>query len=272
MVALFEPNWALVALAACAASCATYGADLLPAPLENPAGASGSSGGGAGGSAGQTASGSGGIGGDSAGSAGTTPSEAGAPDTLPTKPYLSAAIDDPPASVSLTAEGELDWAHWGWSDASDYNHKAGVTSHLLDFKPVGAKLPESLAAGASTFSWSDGTPTISGSSADGIAWSGLDEGFELLVPASVEPRRLRLYVAVFAGTGRIKAQLSDPRATTKVDTPLVSPKQAWVHQAVSLEYGGADEPNTTLSVALSVEAMIAPSAAVGISAIAIDKP
>jgi hypothetical protein len=275
MAALFEPRWVLVALATCAASCATYGPDLLSSPLEGQAGASGNAGsGGNAGSAGSDAqpAGSGGTAGNSAGSAGTTTAEGGVPDTLPTTPYLTAQIGEPPAAVSLTSEGELDWAHWGLNDASDYHHKADVTSHLLDFKPVGAKAPASFGPGPSTFSWSDGAPAAAGSSADGIAWSGLDEGFELVVPAVAEPRRLRLYVGVFAGTGRIKAQLSDPRATTKVDTPLVSAKQAWVQQVVSLEYGGADEPKTTLNFTFSVEAMIAPSAAVGINAIAIDNP
>jgi hypothetical protein len=275
MAAFFEPRWVLVALATCAASCATYGPDLLSSPLEGQAGTSGNAGnGGNAGSAGSNTepAGSGGSAGNSAASAGSGATEGGAPDTPPTAPYLTAKIDEPPAAVSLTAEGELDWAHWGLDDASAYHHKADVTSHLLDFKPVGAKAPASFGPGPTTFSWTDGTPAASGSSGDGIAWAGLDEGFELVVPAVAEPRRLRLYVGVFAGTGRIKAALSDPRATTKVDTPLVSAKQAWVQQVVSLEYGGADQPKTTLNFTFSVEAMISPSAAVGIDAIAIDNP
>ena len=269
-----EPRWVLLAFAASAVACATYGPDLLIAPLENQAGSAGSGGGGEAGAVAQAGSSTGGAGGTEAGSsgnAGSAVAEAGAPPE-PAAPYLTAKISEPPPSVALTDPHNLDWAHWGLKDASDYNHKAGITSQLLDFKPVGAKAPQAFTDGTTTFTWSDGTPTASGSSADGIAWAGLKEGFQLVVPAVVEARRLRLYIGIFAGTGRIKAALSDPRATTKVDTPIISAKQAWAEQVLSLEYGGCDEPSTTLSVALSVEGMVAPSAAVSISALTIDNP
>ena len=275
MVQLPGPRWALVALAASAAACATYGPELLTAPLEGQAGDGGSAGNaGSGGDAvaGASVSGSGGGGGiASGGSAGSTAAEAGA-STGPTKPYLTAQIGEQPESVTLTREGSLDWAHWGLKSASGYNHKAAVASQLLDFKPTGAKAPEPLVAGTTSFIWTDGAPTASATSADGIAWAGLHEGFQLVVPAVAEPRRLRLYIGVNAGTGRIHAELSDPRATTKVDTPVISAKQAWVLQVVSLEYGGCDVPETTLDVTLQVEAMVAPSAAVAISALTIDNP
>jgi hypothetical protein len=252
-------------------ACATYGSDLLSAPLEGQAGAAGEGGsaGSSGSAAGTAAAGAGGS--QSGGSAGNVAAEAGAPAT-PTTPYLSAQIGEQPASVALTTEGSLDWAHWGLAGVTDYNHKAAVTSQLLDFKPVGGKSPEPFVAGATTFTWSDGVPTASGSTNDGIVWPGLHEGFQLVVPAVAEARRLRLYIGVNAGTGRIHAELSDPRATTKVNTPVISAKQAWVLQVVSLEYGGCDMPNTTLDVSLQVEAMVAPSAAVSVSAIAIDNP
>lgn len=264
-------------MAASAAACATYGPELLSEPLQGQAGDGGSGGNaGMGGDAqtvaGASVSGSGGAGGTGAGgSAGSVTAEAGAP-TAPTKPYLSAEIGEQPDAVALTSEGLLDWAHWGLDSASDYNHKTAVASQLLDFKPVGAKAPEPLVGGATSFSWTDGAPTASAISTDGIAWVGLHEGFQLAVPAVSEPRRLRLYIGVNAGTGRIHAELSDPRATTKVDTPVISAKQAWVLQVVTLEYGGCDLPETTLDVSLQVEAMVAPSAAVAISALAIDNP
>ena len=269
-------RWVLVAMAASAAACATYGPELLSEQLEGQAGEGGSGGSSAMGGdaqtvAGASVSGGGGGGAESGGSAGSAPAEAGAP-TSPTKPYLTAEIGEQPATVALTSEGSLDWAHWGLKSASDYNHKSAVTSQLLDFKPVGAKAPEPWVGGATSFSWTDGAPTASASSADGIAWVGLHEGFQLVVPAVSEPRRLRLYIGVNAGTGRIHAELSDPSATTKVDTPVISAKQAWVLQVVSLEYGGCDMPDTTLDVSLQVEATVAPSAAVGISALAIDNP
>jgi hypothetical protein len=266
-----EPSRVLVALAMSLASCATYDADLVSMRGGGEAGVGGSAGaagagGGASGSAGVS-----GSGGDVAGNSGAA-AAGGSPDMLPTKPYLTASIDEAPVQVDLSSEGALDWVHWGLGDPTESNHKTGVTPQLLDFKPVGGKSPEAFADGRTLFTWNDGEPSAMGSTIDGIAWAGLDEGFELVVPAVVAPRRAQLYVGVFAGTGRIKAALSDPRATTKVDTPLVSPKQEWVLQVISLEYGGADVKGTKLDVTLSVEAMVAPTAAVSITALSIATP
>lgn len=266
-----EPSRVLVALSTSLASCATYDADLVSTHAGGQSGAGGSAGAaGVGGSASGTG-GSSGSGGDTAGSGGTV-AEGGSSGMLPTKPYLTASIDEAPLKVDLSSEGALDWVHWGLGDPSESNHKTGVTPQLLDFKPVGAKAPEAFADGRTLFTWSDGEPSAMGSTIDGIAWAGLDEGFELVVPAVVVPRRAQIYVGVFAGTGRIKAALSDPRATTKVDTPLVSPKQEWVLQVISLEYGGADVTGTKLDVTFSVEAMVAPTAAVSITALSIATP
>jgi hypothetical protein len=269
-----ESRWVLVALAMSLASCTTYGTDLISTSLAGTAGEGGAAGGaGVGGvpmGGGAGASGSGGGGG--ADGSGATTAEGGAPDMVPTKPYLTASIDAAPLEVDLTNEGALDWVHWGLPAASDSNHKTGVISQLLDFKPVGSKSPAAFGDGKTLFTWNDGEPTTTGSTIDGITWAGLHEGFELVVPAVATPRLARLYVGVFAGTGRIKASLSDPRATTKVDTPLVSPKQEWVLQVISLEYGGADVKDTKLDVTFSVEATVAPSAAVSITALSIATP
>lgn len=264
-----EPRWVLVAFALSVASCATYGSDLIGSSQAGMGGDGGSAAGSAG-AGGMPMGGSGGSGGDVAGTSGK-PTGGGSPD-MPMKPYLTASIDSAPIEIDLTTEGTLDWVHWGLPAPSDSNHKTGVTSQLLDFKPVGAKPPEAFPDGKTLFKWSDGAPTEMGSTIDGIAWPGLHEGFELVVPAVAEPRLAKLYVGVFAGTGRIKASLSDPRATTKVDTPVVSPKQEWVLQVISLEYGGADMKNTALDVTFSVEAMVAPSAAVSITALSIATP
>ena len=36
----------------------------------------------------------------------------------------------PVGPVDLTAEGGLDWAHWGLSTATDFNHKSGVSPQI----------------------------------------------------------------------------------------------------------------------------------------------
>jgi len=62
-----------------------------------------------------------------------------------------------------------------------------------------------------TFTWSDGSPTASVTATDdGIAVSGVGNGFRFTAPASTVSRRLKVYVAVDGtATGQIKAGLSD---------------------------------------------------------------
>ena len=63
--------------------------------------------------------------------------------------------------INLTAEGTSDWADWGLNLPTDFNHKAGVTSKIGDYSPVGAPLLDYYQFGnnAQGFTWTDGTPT-----------------------------------------------------------------------------------------------------------------
>src|SRR4029077_15932490 len=40
--------------------------------------------------------------------------------------FLTASVTQSPASVNLTAQGTLDWAHWGRGSASGFDRKAGA--------------------------------------------------------------------------------------------------------------------------------------------------
>src|SRR5688572_25272449 len=63
--------------------------------------------------------------------------------------------------VNLTAEGALDWVHWGLVTESGLNRKAGVTPQISDFVPIGINGPYRYADNFNGYSWSDGTPTAS---------------------------------------------------------------------------------------------------------------
>lgn len=191
-----------------------------------------------------------------------------APATLP---YVNGFIGAPFISAGLTLDGTLDWAHWGLQSASDYNHKAGVVSHLLDFKPTGSVAPARVLNGPTTFVWSDGTPTKSASTNDGISWQGVGAGFQLTVSAGPDARRLNLYLGVFGGTGALTAGLSDPRTVGKGDDRITSDKPAWLLQVVTIDYGNADKPNTTLNVSWRVETATSANAAVSLTAITIGR-
>jgi hypothetical protein len=64
-------------------------------------------------------------------------------------------------------------------------------------------------------------------------------------------------------------QRSRARASTRVESRFSSDKQEWLLQVVTLEYGNADKPDTTLSVSWSVETAMLPTAAVSFTALSI---
>ncbi len=271
MAALFEPRRALVAASIIAIACSTYEPGLLqPASsgTSGNAGQSGSSGGTAGdaavaGTAGDAVSGG------TAGTAAAGAPDAGQPAMPDTLPYVTGIIGAPSISVGLTFEGSLDWAHWGLKLVTDRNQKSIAVSQLLDFKPTGSAAMTRYLDGPTTFAWSDGKPTASASTNDGISWTGVGEGFQLKVPAGNDVRKLRLYVGIFGGTAVVKGALSDPRANSTLVDRVSSDTAAWVLQVVTVEYGFADLPNTTLSVSVSIDKGSAAGAAVSLTALSI---
>ena len=52
-------------------------------------------------------------------------------------PNLSVQMDQSPAGVTLSTEGTSDWAHWGLSNASSFNHKSGVHPADQQLHPPG---------------------------------------------------------------------------------------------------------------------------------------
>jgi hypothetical protein len=215
---------------------------------------------------------SGGSGGDAgAGTGAGATNDGGKGGSSAVTPRVTASISTPPITVELSSEGFIDWAHWGMKSAADYSHKSGVISQLLDFKPLGEAAAGRYLDGPTTFSWSDGTPTLVGSTKDGVSWQGIGEGFQLVVPALPELRKLRLYLGVFACAGTLKAALSDARASTPVESRFSSDKQEWLLQVVTLEYGDTDKPDATLNASWRVEAATSSTAAVSLTALSISQ-
>ncbi len=157
-------------------------------------------------------------------------------------------------SVGLTSEGTLDWAHWGLTKASDYNHKNLPNPLLWTLASIGIK-PITLYTGVNdtTFAWSDGIPTVSGMSHNGVQVAGVGEGFVVTAPAgTADVRWLRLYAGVMAGTAQSQAKFSDPKATDATNTDLLtSPTDGWYAQVITVEYMDP-APGTTISVSWKV--------------------
>ncbi|HKY38898.1 MAG TPA: hypothetical protein VJN18_23320 [Polyangiaceae bacterium] len=272
MTALIASRRALCALTLSASACAVYGPELVQLP---PEGGSGGASGSTAGSRSQGATSPGGSGGDlsTSGTAGEPTSgsggEGGQPPEPETVPFLRVAITPPFTDVTLTTEGALDWAHWGLGSATDRNQRAGVTSLLLDFKPTGSTQAMRFLDGPTTFNWTDGTPTVTASTNDGISWQGVGEGFELVVPAVVDIRKLKLYLAVFDGTGALQASLSDPRASSIGDNRITNNSAIWHTDVITIDYGNATLPDTTMTVSFSMAEGNAPNAAVALTAMSI---
>lgn len=63
------------------------------------------------------------------------------------------------STVNLTAEGTLDWAHWGRTSPTDFNHRADVTRQISNFTLIGRGPILQFGDNFTGYSWTNGTPT-----------------------------------------------------------------------------------------------------------------
>lgn len=139
---------------------------------------------------------------------------------------LTGSVTSPTPAADLTAEGTVDWAHWGLTNGASFDRKAGVAQRISNVTPINATTNAFLHYGDdfTSYSWSDGTPTASESgSTTGIFIYGTNNpavGFSLTVPATNTPRRLKLYVGLYSGQARLDAWLSDWSALPYSDSSL----------------------------------------------------
>lgn len=146
------------------------------------------------------------------------------PEAVPLPGLLSGSRTASSGSVNLTAEGTSDWAHWGMTDASSFNHNGVVAQQISNVVPLGVGTIQQYTESPTVFSWTGGAPIATAGNIDsGIYCIGSGNGFQLTVPADTQLRTLRLYVGVWAATGRIEGSLSDGSAPIYVDTGLVNP-------------------------------------------------
>jgi hypothetical protein len=135
---------------------------------------------------------------------------------------ISANSSNTPANVNLTTEGSSDWAHWGLNDASSFNHKSGVAQQISNYTSLNGGVYQ-YTNNTTSYSWNDGTPTATMSgTATGVFAFGLNNGFQVTVPADSTPRTLKLYVGLWMAGGRLEATLSDGSASPYVDTSIVN--------------------------------------------------
>ncbi len=164
---------------------------------------------------------------------------------------LSYDVNGAPGAVNLSGEGLTDWAHWGYSSATSFNHKAGVTQQISNFTPI-TSVPSRYTAGdVSSYSWTGGTPVASvGSTRAGLYFVGAGNGYTVTLPADTSTKTARVYLGGWKVNGKFEASLSDgsaPAVTTFIDSP------AAINRVVTLTYSAASA-GQQLTVKFSVNA------------------
>jgi hypothetical protein len=157
---------------------------------------------------------------------------------------LAVSNTNTPANVNLTTEGTADWAHWGLASSVSFNHKNNVGQQISNFTLLGNDSAKQFTNNVNSYSWSDGTPIPNTSSTTtGIYVIGLNNGFQLTVPADTTARTLKLYVGVWAAGGKLEATLSDNSAPAFSDTSVIN-SSSTTNQVYSLNYQAAASGQT----------------------------
>ena len=147
-------------------------------------------------------------------------------------------------TTSLTQEGISDWAHWGQSDATSFDHKAEGGSQISNVTAVGPGNGSGhvfwYGSSALSHSWSDGTPTATASSVQpGIFAPAAGDGFSLTVPADASTRTLKLYAGGWNSTGLLQAHLSDGSAPDYSNASFSDPNGNTYASQYTLTYHAA---------------------------------
>jgi hypothetical protein len=133
-----------------------------------------------------------------------------------------------PAAVNLTSDGKRDWVHWGLAANASVNRKANVVPQIADFTKLGPNAVVRYDDNYTAFSWNDGIPAITAAgTTTGVFSYGLNEGFEITVPADLALRTLQVYAGLSAAQGNFQAWLSDFSAPAYTDTTLSSVGNAY---------------------------------------------
>ncbi len=179
------------------------------------------------------------------------------------------------SEVNLTAEGALDWVHWGLYTETSVTRKAGVTNQIGDFSVVGKGgfvRAYQFADNFNGYSWVDGAPTATVSNTTtGVYVVGLLNGFGFTVPATTTQRTLKVYVGAFGAQGELVASLSDHSAPNFTGTDEVNPSNG-PSGVYALTYA-ANSAGAILTVRYTVSQMLVlPDGNVTLQAAALTAP
>lgn len=161
---------------------------------------------------------------------------------------LDAEIADPPGTVDLTAQGRLDWVHWGVSGERAVTRKQGVERRISDVRVIGSGDLHQYTDNHVRFSWSDGVPIArANETSTGIFILGTGNGFALTVPAETTARTLRVYLSGFLSDVEVTARMSDGTAVEFRDVVIGRASGPGIYRVYSFVYRSPN-PGQTLEV------------------------
>ncbi len=159
-------------------------------------------------------------------------------------------------TYNLTSLGTTDWAHWNGT----YIHKTTGGSQISDVTHVGGGNYGTFNDANRNISWSDGTPTGSGTNDQNYIWCNnvQNAGWSFTVPADTSTRILNvLYGGAPGAVVKITAHLSDNSATDFTNTQTIS--VSTLNQA-TFTYHAASASQTLQITVLKVNDALSPSA------------
>lgn len=147
-------------------------------------------------------------------------------------------------NFDLTAEGSVDWMHWGLNGAASVDRKSGGSA--LQMQVIGGETPAAWSAATanrSAYSWSNGSPTASSSNkATGLYVQSTGNGFRITAPADTTVRNLRLYVGAYQARGKMTIRLSDNSAPPRYSFTQASGTTA-LDNTVLIQYQAGSASN-----------------------------
>ncbi|BAL90044.1 hypothetical protein AMIS_48240 [Actinoplanes missouriensis 431] len=112
-----------------------------------------------------------------------------------------------PERVNLTAEGTIDWVHWGEQGTYALERNANGGFAILEGTPGPSRARHTLSP--EKYRWTGGSPLASASGVtSGVRACDAGSGFTLSAPAGTRDSTLRLYVGLVSGSGSLEVKLS----------------------------------------------------------------
>jgi hypothetical protein len=130
---------------------------------------------------------------------------------------LSVTVSTTPAgNLDLTSLGTSDWAHWGLTASTDFDHKLTGSTQISNFSSLkGGTTVTQLPGYPVTATWTDGTPhgtNGANPTNTGVYVNGNGTGFRITAPAGTSTRTLTVYCGGQMATAALKVSLSDGSA------------------------------------------------------------